>query len=261
MNIMYETSKAFENADNYQDRIVAFVDVMGIRNRMKNAESPQELRLFSKLMYMYGNQPFAEDKIQTIMFSDCMYLVADIQYVKQLICLLSNFTYSLLVNRIVKVDISGNGEQVCKNRWDCLKLRGGITYGKVLVLDEQAKKKNALFNSNILLGPSVITAYELESKKAFYPRIIADETFLSLLDTNCFSYDECYLVKDKSDDLYYLDFWRYMFKGANESISFLSECMEYVAKELDEAKKAGNDKLIKQLKWYIEYLKNCNKVK
>ena len=28
MNIMYETSKAFENADNYQDRIVAFVDVI-----------------------------------------------------------------------------------------------------------------------------------------------------------------------------------------------------------------------------------------
>ena len=255
-NAAYEVSKVFEGVERFENRIVAFVDVMGIRSRMKNAETPQELEMFSKLMHMYNNQPFAEDKIETIMFSDCMYLVAEPQYIKELICLLSNFAYNLLVNRTTEITLKEEGGFESNNLWDCFKLRGGITYGKILVLDEQAKKKKISFNSNIVLGPSVIAAYELESKQAVYPRIIVDEAFLSLLDMNQLSYEECYLVEDKNDKLYYLDFWKYMFKGKCGPVDFLIGCIKYVRKELDEAVKEENEKLVKQLKWFIEYLED-----
>lgn len=55
-NAAYEVSKVFEGVERFENRIVAFVDVMGIRSRMKNAETPQELEMFSKLMHMYNNQ-------------------------------------------------------------------------------------------------------------------------------------------------------------------------------------------------------------
>jgi hypothetical protein len=46
-NPSYEASKVFEGIESYENRIVAFVDVMGIRNRMRNAKRPRELELFS----------------------------------------------------------------------------------------------------------------------------------------------------------------------------------------------------------------------
>lgn len=112
--------KCLRGGERFENRIVAFVDVMGIRSRMKNAGTPQELEMFSKLMHMYNNQPFAEDKIETIMFSDCMYLVAEPQYIKELIGLLSNFAYNLLVNRTTEITLKEEGGFESNNLWDCL---------------------------------------------------------------------------------------------------------------------------------------------
>ena len=77
-----------------------------------------------------------------------------------------------------------------------------------------------------------------------------------MLDMNQLSYEECYLVEDKNDKLYYLDFWKYMFKGKCGPVDFLIGCIKYVRKELDEAVKEENEKLVKQLKWFIEYLED-----
>jgi len=250
----YEMRKVFEEIDRYQDRIVAFVDVMGIRNKMKEAQNPQDLSLFSEIMYINGNQPFAENKIETIMFSDCMYLVTESKYIDQIISLLANFAYNLLVNRIVHVKISQDGKLYDNVDWKCFKLRGGITFGKVLVLDEEARKKNKIINSNIIIGPAVITAYELENNHAIYPRIITDEAFNSLLKRNKISFERCSLVRDKDDGFYYLDFWNYMFKGKHGPNGFLPGCIEYIKNELEEALKSGNAKLVGQLLWYIRYL-------
>lgn len=253
----YDTSKTFEGIESFQERIVAFVDAMGIRERMKNANTPQDLKAFSQLMYMFGNQPFAYDKIQSVMFSDCMYLVAEPQYVNQLICLLSNFAYNLLVNRTTSINCNLDGTINDEIRWDCIKLRGGITYGKVLVLDEEAKKKKINSNFNMVLGPATIDAYNLESKLAIYPRIIIDDSFLTLLkQLNLPCIEHCF-VRDDIDDIFYLDFWRYMFKGEKGPLDFLSGCIEYVNNEYRVANEAGDTKLIIKLKWYIDYLEKC----
>lgn len=47
------------------------------------------------------------------MFSDCMYLITEPQYIDQLICLLSNFAYNLLVNRTTYVKSKiGEGTEI-----------------------------------------------------------------------------------------------------------------------------------------------------
>ena len=107
-NPSYDTYKVFRDIDQFDNRIVAYVDVMGIGDRMRNANSPKELQLFTTLMYMCCNQPFAEDKIMTTMFSDCMYLVAEPRYIMELISLISNFAYNLLVNRMPMISIKEN---------------------------------------------------------------------------------------------------------------------------------------------------------
>lgn len=57
----------------------------------------------------------------------------------------------------------------------------GLHTEKVLVLDEEAKKKNIHSNFNMVLGPATIDAYNLESKLAVYPRIIIDDAFIQLM--------------------------------------------------------------------------------
>ena len=73
------------------------------------------------------------------------------------------------------------------------------------------------------------------------------------------SCNDCYLIKDDPEDYYYLDFWRYMFKGKNGPYDFLSGCLGYIRNELTEAINARNAKLAGQLLWYIEYLERYTK--
>ena len=58
----YDSYKVFDGLDSFQNRIVAFADVMGVRNRMMRAKSSRDLEFFSRIIYMFANQPFAEGK-------------------------------------------------------------------------------------------------------------------------------------------------------------------------------------------------------
>ena len=248
-----ESTQLFEGINEYRERFVAFVDVMGVKNYIRNAKRPNELKWLSQLMHVYANQPFAENKVNVTMFSDCMYLVAEEQYLDQLICLLSNFAFHLLVNRENYITIGLNGLPEETIIWNCLKLRGGITYGNVISLDEEAKEKSIPYSFNMVLGPAALTAYELENCKAVYPRIIVDNAFLQHCKERKISLDGYYLSQDNDED-YYLDFWGYMFKGKDGPPDFLNGCIDYVRGELAEAKAKSNAKLVGQLYWYLQYL-------
>ena len=61
----YEADIVFNDIE-YKNRFVAFVDVMGVKNYIREASNPNELRLFSKLMHMYSHQPFADGKVNVV---------------------------------------------------------------------------------------------------------------------------------------------------------------------------------------------------
>jgi len=256
----YEADSLFREIEDYKDRFVAFVDVMGVKNRMREVDGLNELLPLSKLMYKNSNQPFAEGKINAVVFSDCMYFVSEGKYLNQLICLLANFAYNLLVNRENNVEIKSDGSIESTIDWNCFKLRGGITYGKVVALDEETKKRGLPYGFNMVIGPAAIQAYELESIKAVYPRIIVDEAFLEYCRNEQISLNEYNIIRDTEKDHYYLDFWDYMFKGDVGPSDFLNGCIAYVREELKDAKSSGNAKLSGQLYWYIEYLERHRKI-
>ena len=257
MNIGADTMKAFSDAGSFQDRIVAFVDVMGVKNKMQHANTPSDLTMYATILNSHAHQPFAEGKLHISMFSDCMYIVTEVQYLDKLICLLSNFAYTMLHNRLVTIIPDGKGSFNDIIDWDCFKLRGGITYGKVFVLDEAAKNKGILLNTNMVLGSAPIRAYELESTKAIYPRIIVDDLFVAMLNELGKEADECHFTRDSEDGYYYLDFLDYMCMGNREKtriFDLLGGCIDYIKAELDQALIKNNAKLVGQLLWYIRYL-------
>ena len=250
-----DVSIVMNGIDSFRDRIVAFVDVMGIRDRMIKSETPMDLSMFSQWMFINGHQPFAENIIEAVMFSDCMYFITDDRFVGELISLISNFAYNLLVNRETRVIVKSDEDIEDRVNWDCLKMRGGITYGKVVALDEEAKKTILHFKSNMVLGPAAVKAYELESRMAVYPRIVVDEAFETMLEKQQISKESCYLIRDSEDDLFYLDFWKYMFKEGSGPEGFLKGCIDYVQEELKKALSTRNARLAGQLYWYVNYLK------
>jgi hypothetical protein len=68
--------------------------------------------------------------------------------------------------------------------------RGAVTSGKII------------HNNNFVFGPGFIKAYNLESTKAIYPRIIIDDTVIDnfLENVKCTP-----LIKKDDDGLYYID--------------------------------------------------------
>lgn len=121
--------------------------------------------------------------------------------------------------------------------WRCLKLRGGITYGKVISLDEEAQRKNIPYSFNMVLGPAALDAYKLECNEAKYLRIIVNDAFLKYCIEKSVSLERYYLSRDAETDYYYLDFWSYMFKRKCGSKDFLEGCIEYIKKSLRRQKK------------------------
>lgn len=257
MNIGADTMKAFTDSGSFQERVVAFVDVMGVKSKMQHASSPSDLKMYATILNSHANQPFAEGKLHISMFSDCMYIVTEVQYLDLLICQLSNMAYTMLHNRLVTIIPDGKGSLNDTIDWDCFKIRGGITYGEVFVLDQAAKDKGILLNTNIVIGSAPIRAYELESTKAIYPRIVVDDLFLDMLKKSNKKPRECYLTRDSEDDCYYLDFLDYMCMGKRKEthvFDLLGGCIEYIKAELDQALLKNNAKLVGQLLWYIRYL-------
>ena len=259
MNIASDTMKIFDESEEYQDRIVTFIDVMGVKNKIKHSKKPSDFRMYATILNSYAHQPFAEGKLNITMFSDCMYIVSETQHLDQLICLLANFAYTMLMNRLPTITVNEDGSFTSKIDWDCFKLRGGITYGKVFVLDHAAKNAGIHLNTNIVLGPAPLMAYELESSKAVYPRIIADDCFISLIENLNKKPEDYYFTKDPDDNCYYIDFLNYMCRGNQKNtkvFELLDGCIEFVKQELDTALGNGNERLTKQLLWYIHYLES-----
>ena len=255
MNIATDTMKSFKGADEFQDRIVAFVDVMGMKNKMLQAKKPEDFQMYSTILNMFANQPFAKGKLHISLFSDCMYVIAKKEFLDYVINFLANFSYTMLSSNVPTVMLHRDGSFDVLDHFDCFKLRGGITYGKVFALDEAAENNGIPLHSNIVLGPAVINAYSLEAK-AIYPRIIVDGEFLKLIDDMGKTTDEYYLIRDNETD-YYLDFIGYMCQGKQENSSItnsLKKYIDFIKVELDEALLKKNAKLVGQLLWYIKYL-------
>lgn len=253
-----DTMETFSKDSKYQDRIVAFVDVMGIKDRIVKSDKPQDFEMYTIILNMFANQPFAEKKLHISMFSDCMYVVADKEDIDLVINLLANFSYRLLFNHTTLITVNPDGSTPSETCFDCFKLRGGITFGKVFSTDEEAMKKGVALHSNVLFGQGVVDAYALESKYAVYPRIIVDDKFLNLMEEQGKTITGYYLRKDENGKNYYIDFLDYMCAGKRENAEWvlngLDECISFVSAELNKALDTGNAKLSGQLLWYKQYL-------
>lgn len=146
----------------YEDRYVAFIDILGFSELVRRSSSEADLleRLVKVLSEIrgYQNSVYKDDSrhlvgLEISSFSDCIVVSAK--------CSDSGLGFVLGVVIRVYNELFHQG----------IFIRGAICKGKMI------------HNENIVLGQGVISAYKLESGTAMYPRIIFDtdvaEDFLS----------------------------------------------------------------------------------
>lgn len=141
----------------YEERITVFIDLLGFKQIIKNTDTDDvahNLNATQSLLEVYQSidknlQSHLRDIIDNVevsQFSDCITISLP-PYEKD------TFFYLALALVHFQFDIF--------NKHSIL-LRGGITLG------------NLYHKNNILFGPAMTRAYELESQQALYPRIIID---------------------------------------------------------------------------------------
>ncbi|MFR1841245.1 MAG: hypothetical protein ACLUV3_00250 [Oscillospiraceae bacterium] len=240
MNKYIEELSLLEEAE-YENKVVAFIDIMGMKQLIINSEKPDDLFMYNAIISTWKYSPFP-DGFKIISFSDCMYIIADENRITELFGLLAHFSHCMLFN-----DSTKEMDETNKNCTDiqfhhCHKIRGGITFGKVYTFD------TAVF------GKAAIKAYGLECNEAVYPRIIVDK---SAFDDVHISLESSYVVQD-SDGRYFFDFMAFNKHNNNQQIHkdlcFLNKLIEFVNHEIHDAFSTNNAKLIGQLEWYARFL-------
>ena len=237
MNDSMSYMQEIQNAD-YEDKVVAFIDIMGVKKLIEQSQKPSDLLMYSTIICNFQNFTM-NGKIKIVSFSDCMYIISDKENINDLLSFISFLAHFLMFDDSIK-----NSDYSDIDMNHCHKIRGGITYGKIYSI------------GNMVIGDAALRAYELESKIAVYPRILLDANTFNkdILLEDHFS-DSC--VKD-DDGNFYFDYIQFNKLSGSEQIlnefQLIDRVIEFVKKEKDVAFNTNNAKLIGQLEWFIRYL-------
>lgn len=158
-----------EKTNIYEDRVVAFVDILGFSSLVNNSKSEYEaqdrIKKAMDIIHSYkilndrpmGNEEDNEEAglralgIQVTTFSDSAIISYPLSYDGALFLLINDLIH-------MQMDLLFLG----------IIIRGGITIGP-------------LYHDSVnAFGPAMVAAYELESKKAIYPRIIIHPDIVKL---------------------------------------------------------------------------------
>lgn len=180
----------------YGERIVAFIDILGFKNHILKtvdnlAYRQHLLRVMNKVVEIKAENDkglLAQKSLgkEVTIFSDCIVLSYPLDFEGGL--------FHILIDLV----------HICLEMFsDKILFRGGITIG------------NIYHNDNIVFGPAMVEAYELEAKYAKHPRIIlSKETiYKAIMAFNSsqhsleveWEYIGNLIKRDDNDEFYFLD--------------------------------------------------------
>lgn len=179
----------------YEDRVVAFIDLLGFSEMVeKTAEDEKKLQSLTGALESFYNIIWEWEangeysSFAFTQFSDSIVIsaIAD-----------STDSFGMLMQLLIGVMALVDNNDVL--------VRGGITRGQLI------------HDKTMLVGPAMVDAYHMESKKAIYPRIIIGEELKRQFDDNMEDYIKNYtllyevpgfnrLFKQDDDGWYYLDY-------------------------------------------------------
>lgn len=236
----------------YRDCVVTFIDILGFKN-IVGKRSPKDIQQIIDLVQRHAgsnDKVFAQEYdfdisegipwTRTVLFSDS---VVRVRPYDEMISDGSLFHEILdLVHAQAELAYQG------------IFIRGGLTVGKLYHRD------------NVLFGPAMIQAYDLESKFANYPRIVIDPLAVAALKTDERLRKEGHTLDDEQnyvskllqlgeDGLYYIDYlgaFRVEMDDYDTYPAFLTQVKQHI---IDNAVAAqGSLGVLHKYLWSAQYL-------
>ncbi len=173
------TPKVVKREKTYDERLVAFIDVLGMAERSLNASAEQVLTLMGNLRLRVRTECESlnkTDKVQFLQLGDGFTIIADLKSIDRLCGALSRIQLEMLVAHQMMV-------------------RGALTAGPI-GLDQDVK---------YIVGPAFIDAFRLESRNAIYPRIILARKIEQYMTDRSIRISFEHIIED-NDKFKYLDF-------------------------------------------------------
>ncbi|WP_139423188.1 hypothetical protein [Chryseobacterium mulctrae] len=140
---------------NYENRICCFIDILGFKQHINETitstgeDDLNKIRSIQKILSLAKNLTddggFSKTKVTTY-FSDSIVISYEFSEPSQVYHTLNDLMF-------VSFELANQGYLT----------RGGVSIGKLIHTNE------------LIFGPALVKAHELESKKAIYPRILVDE--------------------------------------------------------------------------------------
>ena len=200
--------------DYYEDRNVAFIDILGFKNIVKQSKDIEVLNIIDELHKNIhadkdGKVYDYRESFEFAYFSDCIVLSC-----------LSKKSYGFIQNLMnLQIELLRKG----------VFIRGCITKGDLY------------HSGNKLFGPALIEAYESESSIAKYPRIILGKNY---------KYIGTYFAEDY-DGIYFIDFCRHMqHKAWNKDFDLTKvylEIMDQINNSIESNK--DNESILMKYNW------------
>lgn len=200
--------------NSYERRIVCFIDILGFSGKIKettknSSEGNANLENICKAIKFINDfsgilhNKIKINGIQSTQFSDSIVI---------------SFPWKEKENTIIAAFMLIKYMQVYLIKEFNVLLRGGIVIGDVI------------HNTQMIVGPAMIDAYQLESKCAFSPRIVIDPKvsfkFNKILKKNkgIGTWNDTTIIHKDLDDTSYIDYFNF---ADNDDIMTQEEMLEY----------------------------------
>lgn len=170
----------------YENRLILFMDILGFKEIVEHSINDEKIieqvnRAIEQIRVLADSSEYQESQIIT-QFSDSIVVSYKVDAASSVFDLISSIGF-IVINMVMKGYL----------------VRGGVTVGK-------------LYHTNdLLMGPAMNRAYEIESREAIYPRVVIDKSVLAAAGQNRAEfhspYDEiesvsAYLSVDTDDKIF-----------------------------------------------------------
>ncbi len=221
----------------YEYRVCCFVDVLGFSHHLEDTideegnDNSDKIDDILRAIDMISRIPTKGDKYygesrQITQFSDSIVISFKVDDEDQVFFTLMEFMF-------ISLELANVGYLT----------RGGITWGKLYHTDE------------IIFGPAMVEAYKLESKKAFFPRIIVNKDLFKIGEH--FSDKTESEMKDALDGIltldddneYYIDYISKSYTEFNDPKYDTILYVEQLRKIITKGMKTSNPTVISKMYW------------
>ena len=219
----------------YEKKILVFFDVLGFKEMVqrKYLKEPEKIKEILNTMHVLSSPTYSSE---LIIFSDSVINILDIKpkYSEHG----QSFTdyLNVIFNNIASIQVN------------MFALYGVLIRGSIVIGDIFYEHEN-----NLLFGPALIDAYELETKYSIYPRFLIGKTILEEIG------EEKWLdITEDVDGHYYIDVFKWLVKLEPEK-HHLATLKCKIENEINELGKSPNLGVLSKLSWFLNKIKEREK--